>query len=90
MHTLKVIVGGFALLGLCLLMGHFFAGSPKTMVVPALKCFLALWLIATLVNLWIGVTKAGYSIKDEAPIALVIFAVPAAVAAVIWWRLAAA
>ena len=48
-----------------------------------------LWLAATLVNMWVGVSKAGYSIKDEAPVALLVFAVPAIVAIVIWWRFSA-
>jgi len=53
------------------------------------QVFLALWLAATLVNMWVGVSKAGYSIKDEAPVALLVFAVPAIVAIVIWWRFSA-
>jgi hypothetical protein len=32
---------------------------------------------------------AGYSIKDEAPVAPLVFAVPAIVAIVIWWRFSA-
>ena len=54
-----------------------------------IKYFLALWLVATLVNMWVGVSKVGYPIKDEAPIALLVFAVPAIVAIVIWWRFSA-
>lgn len=38
---------------------------------------LVLWLATTLVNMWVGVSKAGYSIKDEAPAAPHVFAVPA-------------
>jgi len=35
---------------------------------------------------WLGVAKAGYSVADEAPIFLVVFAVPVAVALlVLWW-----
>jgi hypothetical protein len=52
-----------------------------------MKCFLCLWLIVTAMNMWFGVSKAGYSIKDEAPIALVVFAIPAIAAIVIWWRI---
>jgi hypothetical protein len=44
------------------------------------------WLAATLVNMWVGVSKAGYSIKDEAPVALLVFAVPAITSILIWWR----
>ena len=36
------------------------------------------------VNLWIGVSEAGYSVTDEAPIFVGIFGVPAATAAVLW------
>jgi hypothetical protein len=36
--------------------------------------------------MWVGVAKAGYSVADEAPIFLVVFAVPVALALlVLWW-----
>lgn len=84
MHTLKIVLGGFLLLGVCLLLGRWIAGAAAT--VATTKVFLALWLVATLLNMWVGVSKAGYSIKDEAPIALLIFAVPAIAAVIVWWR----
>ncbi len=37
-------------------------------------------------RMWVGVSKAGYSIKDEAPVALLVFAVPAITSILIWWR----
>jgi hypothetical protein len=86
MHTLKVIFGGILLLGVCLLVGRWIGGAVDA---TTIKYFLVLWLVATLVNMWVGVSKAGYSIKDEAPIALLVFAVPAFVAIVIWWRFSA-
>ena len=86
MHTLKVIFGGFLLLGVCLLLGRWIGGAATTVVATTIRYFLVLWLAATLVNMGIGVSKAGYSIKDEAPVALLVFAVPAIVAIVIWWR----
>jgi hypothetical protein len=89
MHTLKVIFGGILLLGVCLLVGRWIGGAVATVDVTTIKYFLVLWLVATLVNMWVGVSKAGYSIKDEAPIALLVFAVPAIVAIVIWWRFSA-
>ena len=49
------------------------------MVATTIKYFLVLWLVATLVNMWVGVSKAGNFIKDEAPVALLVFAVPAIV-----------
>jgi len=84
MHTLKVMFGGFLLLAVCLLLGRSTGSAAAT--VTAIKCFLVLWLVATLVNMWLGVSKAGYSAKDEALVALLVFAVPAIVAIAIWWR----
>ena len=89
MHTLKVIFGGFLLLGVCLLLGRWIEGAAATVVATTIKYFIVLWLAATLVNMSVGVSKAGYSIKDEAPVALLVFAVPAIVAIVIWWRFSA-
>ncbi len=84
MHTLKIILGGFLLLGVCLLLGRWICGIAAT--AATIKVFLALWLVATLLNMWVGVSRAGYSTKDETPIALVIFAVPATAAIIVWWR----
>jgi hypothetical protein len=85
MHTVIVVGGGFALLATCLLLGHAFGGGRAGMVTGALA-FIPLWLIGAGVNMWIGVSRAGYSVADEAPIFLGIFGVPAAVAALIWWK----
>ncbi len=86
-HTVKVIAGGFVLLALCLLVGRFMGDpSPATGLAIAAKVFIPLWLIAAGINMWVGVAKAGYSVADEAPIFLVVFAVPVAVALLVLWR----
>jgi hypothetical protein len=84
MHTLKVIAVGFILLGAFVLAGRALGSMPKATIY-----FLPVWLIATGVNLWYGVTRAGYSVKDEAPIFLLVFAVPAIMALLAWWKLPA-
>ena len=89
MHTLKVIFGGSLLLGICLLLGRWIGGAAVTPDATTIKYFLVLWLAAALVNMWVGVSKAGYPIKGEAAIALLVFAVPAIVAIVIWFRFSA-
>jgi len=81
MHTIMVALGGFLLLGLCLLAGRLM----KTMPIAAL-IFIPIWLGATLINMWIGVSRAGYSVAEELPIFLVVFAIPAVVALFIWWK----
>ena len=45
-----------------------------------------IWLIAAGVSLWVGVARAGYPVADEVPYFLVVFAVPAAAAGLLWWR----
>ena len=39
--------------------------------------FIGLWFIAAAVNLYVGVTRAGYSFMEELPIFLLIFGAPA-------------
>jgi hypothetical protein len=85
MHTAMVMAGGFVLLGICVLVGKF-AGGSSTALEKAALVFLPLWLIGAGINMWVGVAKAGYTVKQELPIFVVIFAVPAAVALVIWWK----
>jgi hypothetical protein len=43
-------------------------------------------LFAAAANLWVGVSKAGYTVTEELPIFLLIFLLPAAVAVVIRWK----
>jgi len=85
MHTILVLAGGFVLLGICLLVGKFTGGNSAALAKAALA-FLPLWLIGAGVNMWVGVTKAGYTVREELPIFGVIFAVPAAVALLVWWK----
>ncbi len=87
MHTVKVIAGGLVLLVVCLLIGRWVGGPTAAVgLVKAVKVFVPLWLVAAGINMWVGVSKAGYSVADEAPIFLVVFAVPTAAALFVWWR----
>ena len=86
MHTAIVVGGGFSLLLSCLLLGHAFGGGVPGAITGA-KLFMPLWLIGAAVNMWLGVSHAGYSVAEEAPIFLAIFGVPAAVAGLLWWAL---
>lgn len=85
MHTIKVIGLGFALLGLLLFLAPRLAASAGRPIPFAVKLFLPLWLIGAMINLWIGVTRAGYTVMEEAPIFLVVFGVPAIAALLILW-----
>jgi hypothetical protein len=85
MHVLMVIVGGVVLLGVFALFGKLWGDAPGILL--AAKSFIPVWLVLSIVNMWIGVTKAGYSVREEFPILLIVFAVPAIIAAVALWQL---
>jgi hypothetical protein len=82
---LKVIAGGTVLLGVFLLFGHLWGGAQASLATAA-KLFVPAWLAVSAVNLWIGVSRAGYTIAEELPILLIVFAVPAVLAAVAVWH----
>jgi hypothetical protein len=42
----------------------------------------------TVANMWVGVSRAGYAVREELPILLLVFAVPALLAGLLYWRLA--
>jgi len=86
MHTIKNLAGGFLLLGVFLVAGRWIGGGSSSALAIAAGCFIPIWLIAAGVNLWVGVARAGYSVADEAPIFLLVFAVPAAAAGFLCWR----
>ncbi len=84
MRTAIIIVGGVVLLGLFALVGWLASGPQST--TTAAKLFIPIWLVVALINMWLGVSRAEYSVVEELPIFLVIFAIPAAAATFIWWR----
>ena len=81
MHTIKILLLGFVLLGVFVFVGRALGNGSK-----AALYFLPAWLVAAGINLWFGVAKAGYSLRDETPIFLLIFAVPSALALLAWWK----
>ena len=87
MRTAMIILGGLALLGFCLVAGRYLIGSSIGTMVTAAKIFIPIWLALAAYNMYVGVAHAGYSVAEELPILLVIFAIPAAVAGLVWWKL---
>ena len=86
MHTVKVIAGGFLLLAVCLVTARLVGGAGNySILARSALVFIGLWFIGAGINMWFGVTKAGYSVKEEIPFFFLVFLVPAAVALVIWW-----
>ena len=86
MRTVIIILGGLLLWGICLGAGRLLAGRLPGSMAAATAVFVLLWFIAAGANMWMGVTQAGYSVKEELPIFLLIFLVPAAVAVLVRWK----
>lgn len=84
MRTLIIIAGGLLLAGLFVFAGRLIGGNAA--MITAAKIFIALWLAAAGLNMWIGVSRAGYSVAEELPIFLLIFALPAVAAGFVWWK----
>ena len=87
MRSVLIIVGGLLLLGAFVLLGRLLGGGTTRSMVTAAQIFLPVWLVASLVNMWIGVSRAGYSVAEELPIFLAIFSIPGIAAAIVWWKL---
>lgn len=85
MHTIKVIGIGFALLGILLVAAPRLAVSAGRPISFAIRLFLPLWFVGALINLWIGVSRAGYTVMEEAPVFLLVFGVPALAGLLILW-----
>jgi hypothetical protein len=86
-HTLRVIAVGFALLALCLVAGHLMGGAGQpTFLARSALVFVPLWLVGAGINMWFGVTRAGYSVKEEIPFFFIVFLIPSAIALLVWWR----
>ena len=82
MHTLMVLAGGFALLAACVVVSRKAAGA----YAPGALAFVPLWFVVTALNMWVGVTRAGYAVADEFPIFIGLFSLPVLAALVTWWR----
>jgi hypothetical protein len=86
MRTILFLTVGFLLLAACFLLGRLFSANYPSAMSAMTVVFICLWLVISGFNLWVGVTKAGYSLTDEQPIFFLIFALPAAVALFVKWR----
>ena len=86
MRTLIIILAGFMLWAACLGTARLLTGIAGSSMTTATLAFIAVWFVATVVNMWIGITQAGYSFRDELPIILVIFLLPVLTAVLVKWK----
>jgi hypothetical protein len=81
-----IILAGFVLLAVCIGATRLLGSNSATATSTAVKIFIPLWFLATAINMWVGVARAGYSFTEELPIFLLIFLLPSGVALLIRWK----
>jgi hypothetical protein len=86
MRTAIIIVAGFVLWGICLGVAKLTANLSPSAATIATATFIAIWLILAALNMWLGISTAGFTFMQELPIFLLIFLLPAAVAALVKWK----
>jgi hypothetical protein len=81
MRTALIILGGFLVWGVFVAAAKA-ASNPSKSIGTATIVFVVGWFGVAAVNMYFGVARAGYAFREELPIFLVIFLVPAIVAVV--------
>jgi hypothetical protein len=86
MRTGLFLLAAFLMLAAFLVLAKLFSSNYASASSVATAAFVVLWLGLTGFNMWVGVTKAGYSAAEELPIFFLLFGVPAIVAVVVKWK----
>ena len=81
LRTVRFIVSGFFVFLLLLFTTQ---RSDQAAVRRISLTFIAAWFLVVVGNMWYGVTRAGYGVAEELPIAFLIILPPAVPAAVVW------
>ncbi len=80
MHTLRITVIGLILLSLFVFVAAQLNQRKTRAPVDGARVFVWIWLAASIVNFFIGVFVAGYSVLTELAVHVVVFGVPAGAA----------
>jgi hypothetical protein len=86
MRTIIIIAIGFLVWAACLGIAKMTSGASAASTTIATVAFVVIWFIAAAVNMWVGVSQAGYAFSEELPIFLLIFLLPVAVAVIVKWK----
>jgi hypothetical protein len=86
MRTVLILLGGFVLWGASLGVAGLFGGRLALSTWPATIVFAVIWFVLAAANMWVGVSRAGYSFGEELPVFLLIFLLPVAVAVFVKWK----
>lgn len=80
MRTAIILLLGLGCWAVGLLLARRFGKPGGPAVADTTLAFVTVWFLVATTNMWIGMTRAGYSFREELPVFLIIFGVPAAVA----------
>ena len=85
MRTALFLLAGGLLLAAALLLGRLFQAEFTQAPRVARLVFVAAWAALTGFNLWVGVSRAGYSLAEEAPVFAVLFGLPTVTCLALAW-----
>ena len=88
MRTVMILSSGLLIFAGVFIYSRLFTQHYAGAVAMTSYAFVAIWLVATSFNLWVGVSHAGYSVREELPIMQLLFGIPAAAALVVQWKFA--
>jgi hypothetical protein len=83
MHTITVLLAGLFLIMLCFFVGHLISRSEGFNL--AIKVFLSLWLLASGINMYVGVKRNGYPFSEEISPFLTVYFIPAGLSLLLRW-----
>ncbi len=87
MRTALFLVAGLLALAAFHIVGRLYATAMPGAQRGAMLLFGIAWIAVAAFNLWLGVSKAGYTVAEELPIFALIAAVPVIAAALLAWKL---
>jgi hypothetical protein len=86
MRTASIILGGIALWAISMAIARRVGKPGGDAIADTTLAFITFWLLASMTNLWMGVAQGGFTFREEVPIAVLIFAIPAGIAALVKWK----
>jgi hypothetical protein len=86
MRTMIITLIGLGLWAASLLVARRMSAGKIEVMREATIGFVTVWFMAALTNLWVGITRAGYTLAAELPVFAVIFGVPALAAMLVRWK----
>ena len=86
MRTAVIILTGLGIWAIGLFLAYRRGKPGGTAVADATLAFITFWLLAAATSVWIGMTQAGYTLREELPVFCLVFGIPAAVAAIVKWK----